>query len=56
MINSMALFIVSVIGIVVLDDDPSGVSIQEWIFFGVMLYAAFSMFRHFQEYIRNQGG
>jgi hypothetical protein len=54
--NYLALFLVSVFGIVVLDDDPTGVSVQEWIFFAIMLYSAVAILRYFQEYIRNGGG
>jgi O-antigen/teichoic acid export membrane protein len=54
--NHFALFLISIFGIVVLDDDPRGVSMQEWIFFAVMIYAAVSIFRGFQEYLRNGGG
>jgi hypothetical protein len=49
MINNFLLILVSIIGIVVLDEDPSGVSIQEWIFFGVMLYAAHGFYREYHE-------
>lgn len=45
MVNNLALFIVSVLGIIVLDDDPTAVSAQEWIFFGVMVYSAISLIR-----------
>lgn len=51
-----ALFLVSVVGIVVFDDDPTGVSIQEWIFFAVMLYTAVSIFKGLRELIRTHGG
>lgn len=53
LLNYLALFIVTIIGIVVLDDDPSGVSTQEWIFFAVMLYAAASMVKIFMRYFRD---
>jgi hypothetical protein len=43
--NYFALFLVAVFGIVVLDEDPTSVSFQEWIFFAIMLYAAVSMLR-----------
>jgi hypothetical protein len=48
--------LISIFGIVFLDDDPRGVSVQEWIFFVVMIYAAVAIFRGFQEYLRNGGG
>jgi hypothetical protein len=53
MLNYFALFIVSVVGIVVFDDDPAGVSPQEWIFFAVMIYAAINLLRLFQQYLRD---
>lgn len=53
--NHFALFLASVIGIVIFDDDPTGVSVQEWIFFAVMLYAALAMVRGFQDLLRNSG-
>lgn len=56
LLNYFALFLISIFGIVFLDDDPRGVSVQEWIFFVVMIYAAVAIFRGFQEYLRNGGG
>jgi hypothetical protein len=53
--NYFFLFLVSVIGIVLFDDDPTGVSIQEWILFAIMIYSALSFFRLYREYIRNNG-
>lgn len=53
MLNYFALFVVSVVGIVVFDDDPTGVSVQEWIFFAVMIYSAVSLLRRFQQYMRD---
>jgi hypothetical protein len=46
---------VSVIGIVVLDDDPAGVSPQEWVFFAVMLYSAVNLLKIFRQYLRESG-
>jgi hypothetical protein len=40
--NYFALFLTATIGIVVFDDNPTGVSPQEWVLFAVMLYAALS--------------
>ncbi|CAL1239857.1 hypothetical protein [Candidatus Methylocalor cossyra] len=54
MFNYFALFIVSVVGIVLFDDDPTAVSVQEWIFFAIMIYSAVSMVRLFQRYLRDQ--
>lgn len=55
LLNYFALFLVSVVGIVALDDDPRGVSPQEWIFFAIMLYSALSIFRRVMEYLKNSG-
>jgi len=49
MINNFLLILVSIVGIVVLDEDPSGVSLQEWVFFGVMIYAALGFYREYME-------
>jgi hypothetical protein len=49
--NYFALFMVAVIGIVVLDEDPTSVSIQEWVLFAVMIYAAISFFRSYRDSI-----
>ena len=40
--NYFALFLAAAIGIVFFDDNPTGVSPQEWVLFAVMLYAAIS--------------
>jgi hypothetical protein len=45
MYNYFALALVSTFGIVFLDDDPSGVSVQEWILYAVLLYSALGFFR-----------
>jgi len=45
MYNYFALALVSTIGIVFLDDDPSSVSIQEWILYAVLIYSAVGFFR-----------
>lgn len=54
MFNYFALFMVSVVGIVVLDDDPTSVSIQEWIFFAIMIYSAYGFFRRYREALQRQ--
>ena len=51
--NYFALFLVAVFGIVVLDEDPTAVSFQEWIFFAIMLYAAVSMIRILMRYFHD---
>lgn len=56
MYNYFALFLVSVIGIVVLDDDPTGVSAQEWIFFAIMIYSAISFFRLYKKHVAEHYG
>lgn len=52
MVNYFLLIVAAVAGIVVLDDDPSSVSNQEWILFAVMAYATVGLLRKLQEYIR----
>jgi hypothetical protein len=54
MYNYVALFTVSVIGIVFLDEDPTSVSIQEWMLFAVMIYAAVSFFRAYRKLLLSQ--
>lgn len=54
MLNYVALFLVSVFGIVFLDEDPTGVSIQEWIFFAIMIYSALRIFRKYRELYMNE--
>ncbi|MBP1149772.1 MULTISPECIES: hypothetical protein [Methylocaldum] len=54
MYNYFALSLVALVGIVVFDDDPTGVSLQEWILYAVLLYAAFSFFRRYLAQIRQQ--
>jgi hypothetical protein len=49
--NYVALFTACMIGIVVLDEDPTSVSIQEWVLFAVMIYAAISFFRSYLDSI-----
>jgi hypothetical protein len=45
MYNYFAMALASTIGIVFFDDDPSSVSIQEWILYAVLLYAAIGFLR-----------
>jgi hypothetical protein len=45
MYNYFALALVSTIGIVFLDEDPSSVSVQEWVLYAVLIYAAVGFFR-----------
>lgn len=54
MFNYVALFTVAVLGIVFFDEDPTGVSVQEWILFAVMIYAAVSFFRKYREAVARE--
>lgn len=56
LVNYFALFVAAVVGIVVFDDDPTGVSLQEWVLFAVMLYAGWSFFRIYRRMVREQYG
>jgi hypothetical protein len=49
MVNYFALALVSTVGIVFFDDDPGSVSIQEWILYAVLIYAAVGFVRKFIE-------
>jgi len=49
MINYFILVLVATAGIVVIDDDPTSVSLQEWILFGVLIYAAVSFLKLYIE-------
>ena len=49
MLNYFALALASTLGIVFLDDDPSSVSVQEWILYAVLIYAALGFFRTYYE-------
>lgn len=54
LLNHFALFFAAVVGIVVFDDDPTGVSPQEWVLFVIMIYAAWSFFRIYRRIVREQ--
>lgn len=56
LLNYFALFVAAVVGIVVFDDDPTGVSVQEWVLFVVMIYAALSFFRIYRRMVRDRYG
>lgn len=56
LLNYFVLFVAAVVGIVVFDDDPTGVSLQEWVLFVVMIYAALSFFRIYRRIVRDQYG
>ncbi|HWO99245.1 MAG TPA: hypothetical protein VNL74_01280 [Methylococcus sp.] len=55
MINYFLLFLAAVVGIVVFDDDRTSVSVQEWVLFAIMLYAALSFFRRYRDHLRHDG-
>jgi len=52
MYNYFALSFAALVGIIVFDDDPTGVSPQEWILYAVLVYSAFSFFRRYLAHIR----
>jgi hypothetical protein len=54
MYNHFALALVALIGIVFLDDDPGSVSIQEWVLYGVLMYAAISFFIRYMRMIEEE--
>ncbi|MDD2769304.1 MAG: hypothetical protein PHT19_11260 [Methylococcus sp.] len=45
MLNYALIVAAALAGIILFDDDPTSVSIQEWILFAVMIYAAASFMR-----------
>ncbi len=49
MYNYFGLALFSTIGIVFFDDDPGSVSIQEWILYAILIYAAVGFVRKFIE-------
>lgn len=53
-LNYFALILVSVFGIVFLDDDITRVSIQEWILFAVMIYAVRGIFHHYRDLLSKE--
>ena len=53
MVNYFLLIVASVAGIVVLDDDPTSVSKQEWILFAVMIYSTVGLLRRLQQFVRD---
>jgi hypothetical protein len=52
MINYFILALVATITMVVIDDDPTSVSMQEWALFGVLIYSAVSFFKRLFRQIR----
>ncbi|MEY2701028.1 MAG: hypothetical protein RIQ52_1783 [Pseudomonadota bacterium] len=52
MLNYFLLTLTAFVGIVFLDDDMSSVSGEEWILYGILLYAAWSFLQQYRETIR----
>lgn len=55
MLNYFLLTLTAFVGIVFLDDDMSSVSSEEWILYGILLYAAWSFLQSYREAIRQYG-
>jgi hypothetical protein len=49
LLSYFSLFMVAVVAMIVLDDDPTGVSVEEWVLFCVMIYSAVSFFRSYRD-------
>ncbi|AAU93052.1 MULTISPECIES: hypothetical protein [Methylococcus] len=45
MFNYAVIVTAALAGIVLVDDDPTSVSLEEWVLFAVMIYAASSFMR-----------
>ncbi len=57
MFNYVALIVVAVIGMSVLDEDRTSVSLEEWAIYAVILYAAWKLIQAMIRYIQeNDGG
>lgn len=56
MLNYIALIIVAVIGMTVLDDDRTSVSIEEWAIYAVMLFAAWKLVQAMIRYLQEHEG
>jgi hypothetical protein len=56
MLNYVALIIVAVIGMAVLDEDRTQVSIEEWAIFAVMIFAAYKLVLAMIQHIKDNGG
>lgn len=56
MLNYVALIIVAVIGMAVLDEDRTRVSIEEWAIFAVMIFAAYKLVQAMIQHIKDHEG
>ncbi len=54
MYNYFALALAATIGIVLLDDNPDSVSVQEWILYAVLIYSSVGFLRKYLETISRQ--
>ena len=54
MFNYFAMAFVSTMGIVFLDDDPTSVSVWEWILYAILIYSAVGFVRKFLELAAQQ--
>lgn len=56
MLNYVAIIVVAVIGMAVLDEDRTRVSIEEWAIFAVMIFAAYKLVQEMIRRIRDSEG
>ncbi len=56
MINSALMILVGAIGMALLDNDPTRVSLEEWAIYGVMLLAAWRLVQDMIQLIRDHEG
>jgi hypothetical protein len=54
-LNYVALIIIAVIGMSVLDEDRTRVSIEEWAIFAVIIFAAYKLVQEMIRLIRDSG-
>jgi hypothetical protein len=56
MLNYIALIVVAVIGMSVLDEDRTRVSLEEWAIYAVMMFAAWKLVQAMIRYIQEHEG
>ena len=56
MINYAALVIIGALGMSILDQDHSHVSIEEWAIYGVILFAAWKLVQEMVQYFNDHEG
>ncbi len=54
MYNYFALALIATVGIVFLDDNPDSVSVQDWILYAVLIFAAIGFLRKYLDIISRQ--